>query len=122
LFFFYFPLILTENKGPIDSLIRSAQLVWGYWWKTLWVQTLPWLCYLGVLLLMQSMGISTHIYFFKPTLITPLATAVHIFIFALFFPWFAATMLVQLRDLELRAKLNKKPRKSRVKKNPLPSV
>jgi hypothetical protein len=28
------PILLLENKGPIDSLTSSHKLVWGHWWRT----------------------------------------------------------------------------------------
>lgn len=102
-FLFYLPLILTENKGIISSLMESAHLVWGKWWRTLRIQITPWVFYLITLLLLKfGAGLNIHIYFFHPTAQSLPATVFHIIVFALFVPWIAATLLVQLRDLELR--------------------
>ncbi len=103
LFYFYLPLILTENNGIISALKRSALLVWKNWWRTLCVQLFPWSCYLIALLIIKSiLGIDIHIYFSLTQNTTYLTTVIHILVFAIFIPWAAATMLVQLRDLELR--------------------
>lgn len=103
-FYFYLPLILIENQGIIKSLIKSASLVWGNWWRTFWVQVTPWLVYFLVIILIRYVTkLPLHIYFFpgdrEPTI---LAACVHILLFAIFLPWFASNMLVQLRELELR--------------------
>lgn len=104
LFYFYLPLILTENRGALAALRKSAHLVWTHWWTTFWVQITPWFVYLLTLILIKYVAhINIHIYYF-PTNHEPLiAIYLHIILFALFIPWVAATMLVQLRDLELRA-------------------
>lgn len=103
-FYFYLPLILIENQGIIKSLLKSASLVWGNWWRTFWVQVTPWLVYFLVIILIRyATKLPLYIYFFplerEPTL---LATCVHVLLFAIFLPWFASNMLVQLRELELR--------------------
>ncbi len=119
LFYFYLPLILTENAGIISSLVRSAKLVWGNWWRTFRAQVTPWISYLIVLILVKYIGhVNLHIYFIKVNTLSLSATALHIFIFALFLPWFASTLLVQLRDLELRKK--PKPAKKVAAKKPTP--
>jgi hypothetical protein len=121
LFYFYLPIILTENQGAFAALSRSAKLVWGKWWKAFWPITLPWIAYFCVLIAFVKFGFSMHIYFFKVNNLTPAGTLLHILTFAVFIPWFAATALVVLRDLELRQKPQKKPR-NRIKKDVLTSI
>lgn len=123
LLYFYFPIILTENQGIFASLIKSAKLVWGHWWKAFWPITIPWIIYVLVLMAFKAMGFDMHIYFFEAHKLTISATVLHIVIFAIFIPWFAATALVVLRDLELRQNLPKIPRAraTRAKKKTLKS-
>ncbi len=105
LFYFYLALILTEDKNAFTALKKSAVLVWGNWWRTCIVQILPWICYFIVLVIIrQTFKINTYIYFFEPPPANPTFYSVllQILLFAFFLPWPAATMLVQLRDLELR--------------------
>jgi hypothetical protein len=106
LFYFYVPLILTENKGFISALFRSARLVWGNWWRTFWVQLTPWILYLIILLTVKYWGhFEIHLYFVPLKNLSFVATLLHIFIFSLILPFFATTLFVQLRDLELRKNL-----------------
>src|SRR3990167_1584881 len=106
LFCFYLPLILTENKSIVSSLKQSAVLVWKNWWRTFCVQVFPWFCYLIALFIIKHvLDFHLHVYFTDPRNITVFSTTMHIIIFAIFIPWPAATLLVQLRDLELRKNL-----------------
>jgi hypothetical protein len=119
LFYFYLPLILTENNGPINSLFHSARLVWNNWWKTFWVVVTPWVIYVVVLTGLKVLGANFGIYMYKGFSNTPLATAIHLLVFALFIPWFAATMLLQLRNLEMIKQpfpIKSVPKKSLLKK------
>ena len=101
--YFYFPLIAIENKGIIASLLRSVFLVWHNLWRTLSVQVTPWLCYLALLLLIRSsLGVNIHIYFLETGIPTWWLVLIQAILFTVFIPWVAATLLVQLHDLELR--------------------
>jgi hypothetical protein len=103
LLMFYLPLILTENKHIFAALGKSAVLVWGNWWRTFITQLTPWLIYLLTLLFVRNiLHVNIHIYFFQIEHLTFASTCIHILILTLFLPWFAATMLVQLQDLEIR--------------------
>lgn len=109
LFYFLIPLIAIENKGIIESLKRSAQLVWHHWWRTFAVQITPWIGYLIALIILRFIfRIDIHIYFIDYDPHSLLAVVLHIIVFALFIPFAATTMLVQLKDLELRKKLKRK--------------
>jgi hypothetical protein len=109
LFYFYLPLILTENKNPIRALQRSVQLVWGEWWRTFWTQLAPWLIYFVCIIVLKMLVNSLKPYLPAEVLIF-FALVFYIGIFAMFIPWFAATMLIQLRDLELRKKISGPPK------------
>ncbi|VVC76899.1 hypothetical protein AQUSIP_22260 [Aquicella siphonis] len=106
LFIFLVPLIAIENRGVLGSLERSARLVWNHWWRVFSVQITPWLCYLALLIIIKYvLRINIHIYFVEPSTNTIWTTLIHLIVFALYIPWFAATLLVQLKDLELRKHL-----------------
>lgn len=102
--YFYLPIIVVENKTILPSLRKSAFLVWTNWWKTFLVQITPWIAYLVIIIFLNAtIGLKLHVYFVPATAnLSWLSTIVHILLFALFIPFFATTMLVQLRDLELR--------------------
>ncbi len=103
LFYFYLALILTEDKNALSSLKKSVALVWKNWWRTCILQVLPWICYFIVLVIIREIfQFNIHIYFFEPLRPDLFSISLQIVIFALFLPWPAATLLVQLRDLELR--------------------
>jgi hypothetical protein len=77
--------------------------VWGRWWYTFWIIAAPWLIYTIVMFCFKAMGVNLHIFIIEmPSYtMTLFPTLVHIILFAVFIPWFASTMLVQLRNLEL---------------------
>jgi len=35
----FYPVIVTEERGPIEALIRSARLIWGSWWRAFGIVT-----------------------------------------------------------------------------------
>jgi hypothetical protein len=103
---FYLPIIVTENTGIFAALLRSAKLVWNNVWRVLKLQLTPWFIYsLWLIFFKNVFGFKIHIYFFPINNLSWSATIVHILVFAFFAPWSAATLLVQLHDLELRKKL-----------------
>jgi hypothetical protein len=101
LLMFYLPLILTENKHIFEALGKSAGLVWGHWWRTFSIQIVPWCFYLLTLYILKSLF---HMNLFHTSGFTLAEVSTDIIILAFFIPWFAATLLVQLNDLELRKK------------------
>lgn len=105
LFYFYLALILTEDKTALSSLKQSVVLVWKNWWRTFWVQVLPWICYLLILVAIRNVfNLDIRIYFLHNAGLNAYISMLQIVLFAVFIPWPAATVLVQLRDLELRKK------------------
>ena len=81
-------------------------LVWNHWWRVFSVQATPWLCYLFLLFsLKYVLGINIHIYLLGQTSHSVLISLLHLLIFAIFIPWVAAILVVQLKDLELRKSL-----------------
>jgi hypothetical protein len=107
LLIFYLPLILTEDKGIIASIKKSIFLVWGRWWRTFLFLLIPWFFYVVLLVIIrQIFNLNLHIYFIEPvTRSTWVAVITHILIFAIYVPWVASALLIQLRDLELRKKV-----------------
>jgi hypothetical protein len=112
-FFFYLPLILTENNNPVRALWHSTQLVWENWWRVYWTQLTPWLIYF-ICTLACKMLLSYITPYLPMEVMIFITLIVEIGLIAVFIPWFAATMLVQLRDLELRKKISG-PRKPRTR-------
>jgi hypothetical protein len=103
LFVYYLPLIITENKGILSSLGKSARLVWGNWWRTFKTQISPWVVYFIVLIVVRyALKINIHIYFLGMDELSWRATIIQIILFVTFIPWSAATLMVQMRDLEFR--------------------
>ena len=103
LFIFYLPLIAIENKGILSSLKYSILLVWNHCFRTFSLQMTPWIFYFILLFFMKyTLGINIHIYFIAGEYQPIWVTVLHIIIFTLFAPWVASTLLIQLRDLEIR--------------------
>lgn len=106
LFVFFIPIIAIENKGVIAAFERSMHLSWNHWWSILTIQLTPWICYLIILGLMRNiLNLDIHIYFLDQGPHNEWATLIHIIIFALFIPWVASLLLIQLNDIELRKKM-----------------
>lgn len=106
-FYFYLPLILTENKGVFAALKESVYLVWGNWWRTVVFQISPWIVYVFCLVLFRfGLHMNIHVFFVEPEhAFSWLDLIFQIILFLIFVPWFATILLVQLRDLETRKKL-----------------
>jgi hypothetical protein len=103
LFIFLVPLIAIENKGIIASLERTVFLVWNHWFRAFSLQVTPWICLILALMFMKHLlGLNIHIYFAERISHPLWTTLLQLILFALFVPWVAATLLVQLKDLELR--------------------
>lgn len=104
-FFFYIVIILTEDSGVIAPLMKSAFLVWNNVWRVLLLQFIPIVGYFGLLYVIKSFLFSDiHFYLVEPMVLQEpaLPAIIHFLILTLFVPFFAAVLLVQLRDLELR--------------------
>lgn len=103
LFIFLIPLIAIENKNIIKALEKSILIGWNHEIRIIIVQFVPWICYLLTLVLIRNIfHIHVHIYFAGNAEHTFVSTVVNILVFAIYIPWAAATLLLQLNDLELR--------------------
>lgn len=103
LFIFLIPLIATEKKGIMRAMESSVLLVWNHWWRVFSVQLTPWVVYIGILFVLRYiLHIDLHIYLTAHNPHSIFTTLGNLVLFALFIPWVAACLLVQLRDLEFR--------------------
>jgi len=106
LFVFIIPSIVIENKSIIAAIKNSVSLVWDHWFRVFITQITPWVCYTLLLVLLKyAINLDIHIYLTHPTDVGIWTTLLNIVIFAIFIPWVAALLVIQLRDLELRKKL-----------------
>jgi hypothetical protein len=108
LFFFYIPLILTENAGILVSLQHSAQLVFRHASRVFWLQISPWVFYFVVLIVLRyALLVNVQIFGLESMReVSIVATLINILLFSLFIPWVGAMLLVQLHDLEIRKQFN----------------
>lgn len=105
LFAFLIPLIAIENKNVFAALNKSISLGWNHWWRIFSVQLTPWIIYAFVLAIIRyAFHIDFHIYFVSPASDSIGISIAHMLIFAIFIPFIATTMVVQLNDLEQRVK------------------
>ena len=106
LLLFYLPIIVTEGKGLLSALGRSVKLVWKNAWRVIKLQLCLWAFYFVFLLFLKEvLRVEVHIFFFDTEQVSVTAMFILIFMFSLFISWYAASLLVQLHDLELRKKL-----------------
>lgn len=111
LFIFLIPIIAIEKKDILIALEKSITLVWNHWWRVFSVQITPWIFYTLLLIVLKYViNIDIHIYFTPKENDALWTTIINIALFALFVPWVAALLLMQLKDLELRKKLVPKRR------------
>lgn len=109
LFIFVLPIIATENKSILVSIKKSISLVWNHWWRVISLQAIPWLFYILLLVILNRLlGIGIHLYFTHSDSQTIFTTILNIILFAIYIPWVAALLLVQLNDLELRKNIAQK--------------
>lgn len=103
-FYFYMPLILMENAGIFASLITSFRLVYHHWWRVFFLQITPGLTFFVLLVVIRYVfNWQVNIFLIPgPEQNTFAVYALNIVVFALFIPWIAAILLLQLHDLELR--------------------
>ena len=52
----YFYAIVIENKGIISSITRSHKLIWGNWWRSATVISVPWVVYIIIYLAMLGVA------------------------------------------------------------------
>lgn len=89
LLIFYLPLIVIDNESIFGSISRSAQLVWGNWWRTF------------IVILVPAIVMAIPNFF-----VTQFNLVTRVFIemvwLTLFLPWMNAVILAQLNNLKLR--------------------
>jgi membrane-anchored glycerophosphoryl diester phosphodiesterase (GDPDase) len=106
LFIFSMPLIAIENKGIFKSLQQSAALTWNHWWRTFSLQVTPFIVCIIVAAIIQiitKIPINFDFTIDQSLLIS--SSILRIVLYTVFVPWFACTLLLQLKDLELRKSL-----------------
>ena len=110
---FFSYLIVLENKGAIEALKASHNLVWGSWWRTATVMTVASVIYFVAMFLVMGVagaviGIST---FGGPTpeqaaagvnTLVLVVIVLQVVLTALLLPMWNSLMLVLFRDLQLR--------------------
>lgn len=112
--YFYLPLIVVDNKGILAGLKSSHRLVWGNWWRTATVVAVPMfiiMAFYGILGLVAGItgvgiavgggGGEAEVQRSLETYTQILELAATLFS-AFIGPLFAALLLVQRHDLELR--------------------
>jgi len=99
---FYLYFIVIENRGGYASLRASHDLVWGYWWRTMSVFSIPGavlvLFYSGLFIALGLMGGGLD----SPPGPTALFNAFGNILSALITPYFFTLGYVQYHDLKLR--------------------
>lgn len=109
LFIFMIPIIALENRNLWSALKRSVILVWNHWWRTFSFQLTPIVVFVAILFILRFLiGLDVSLYPYETIGHNIVDTIIQLLILALFIPWVAAIILVQLRDLELRKNMTAK--------------
>lgn len=110
--YFYVPLMVIDNEGIFSSLASSHRLVWGNWWRTLAVVTVP-VFLIGVFYMIIILMAGLALQFggaggteadFESSLrsVDLVANLIIMVLSAFLVPLFPALLLVQVHDLKLR--------------------
>jgi len=112
--YFYMPLIVLENAGIVPALKTSHRLVWGDWWRTATVLTVPVFIFIalyGVVGLMGGIAVGLGVASGGggeaelESALETISMVSNLFIVladGVLAPLFSALLLVQLHDLKLR--------------------
>lgn len=110
---FFAYLIVLEDKGAVESLKASHDLVWGNWWRTLAVISVGAVIYIvAFVIVVGTAGAALGISAFRDPSPEQLAggvsgavlvlTVLQVALTTLLMPMWGSLMLVLLRDLQLR--------------------
>lgn len=92
---FYLPLILFENDGIVDSILKSCQLVWGNVWQIFLAMLVPVVIMVSGLFFIRKFVDGDMIAFIL----------VRIIYMTFFMPFLSAMVLVLFNDVKLRRNL-----------------
>jgi hypothetical protein len=99
---FYLPAIVLDDRGAIDSLGYSHQLVWGLWWRTAAIWGFGLLISMVAVYLGAAIGIVVAFLPFDLRAISVLEIALQALVTVLITPFMVALWLEIYRDLKLR--------------------
>lgn len=106
--YFYMPLVISDNMGPVRSLLTSHRLVWGNWWRTATVFLVPFFLMIVLLVLVGvimavfvGVGAASGTEETSATVNTIYSIVMLVF-YIVMYPYIASITLVQLNDLKLR--------------------
>lgn len=102
--YLFMPAIVLDGLNPVQALKRSHNLVWGNWWRTLTVITVP--VFVIIIMYMGLGFVSGFLVAIGYNLpIDTFQIVIHLFqaaVNALFLPLLYAILIVQYHDLKLR--------------------
>jgi hypothetical protein len=97
---FYMYALVLDRKGPIDSLGYSHSLVWGRWWRTLTLLSVPWAVAFTIIMLFQMpFPLLTS----EPKMVMVLMQVGNMIGTAVVMPLLYAVMVICYYELKLRA-------------------
>lgn len=111
--FFYTPLAVCDDLGPVETLKKSHNLVWGNWWRTTAVFLVPFFIMM-ILGFLFALVIGFVVAMTGPAEgaesiesqagLNQIGNLIMALFYVIIYPYFASLMLVQLNDLKLRKK------------------
>lgn len=103
--FYYLFLIVLNGDGTIQSLINSHRLVWGNWWRTSIVLSIPMMILMAVVIMMSVIGITLFVGGATPESMQEfdfIRQTASLISNTVLTPLFYAIALAQLHDLKIR--------------------
>ncbi|HEX5056800.1 MAG TPA: hypothetical protein VFX02_09915 [Gammaproteobacteria bacterium] len=108
--FLYTPLVVCRDLGPVGALKTSHNLIWGNWWRTAAVFTVPLfvMIILGILVAMVAGVVAAMIDMPGTDTLGGRAAVNQVtnvgmtLFYILMYPYFSSLLLTQLNDLKLR--------------------
>src|SRR5690606_17394707 len=104
---FAFLMVINENKGVLQSLMGSHQLVWGIWWHTFIVISVPLLLNLVIMLSGFVMLVSIFSTSLSETQGYIVAFSMQLILQSLLLPFSFCVAVVLFNDLRIRQRQTK---------------
>ncbi|MGE4348839.1 MAG: hypothetical protein AB7D28_03665 [Candidatus Berkiella sp.] len=107
---FSFMMVVNENKGVLQSLLTSHQLVWGNWWHTFVIMSVPLL--LNIIIMLLAFVLLVSIFskaLFQITGWYYYVFALHLILQSLLLPLTFSIALVLFNDLRIKQRQNQSP-------------
>lgn len=104
----YLPLVILEKRGPFKAFNYSCFLIWGNWWRTAIIFSIPLFVFIAILISAEES--LAHLWVIRledGMTIKALHNLSRIVSYTLFMSFFSVLIVIQLNDLKIRETFKK---------------